>query len=293
MLHILKLDFASLIRERDFDGILALIISKIPLIVTAVIIVVAGAFISKGISKLIIKALVKHRVDPSVHRFISTIVKCILNLVFVLTAFSTLGMNVNSFVAAIAAGGVTAGLGLQQSVSQFASGIQILINHPFRSGDFIDIGSVSGTVKEIRFMYTVLVTIDNKRVIVPNSHITDSNIINFNAEQKRRIDLIYSIAYDADIAKARAAIEKAANNHELIYQDPAPDVAVWEHGQSSINLVCHVWCDSKNYWPVFYYMQEQVKLEFDKEGISIPFNQLDLHITEEALNDKSADKAFR
>lgn len=286
-MNTIKLDLASLIQERDVDGIIALIISKVPLFATAILIILIGLLVARFAGNLIVKGLRLKGIDPSIHNFIKTIVKCIINLIFVLSALSTLGLNINSFVAALAAGGVTAGLGLQQSVSQFASGIQILMNHPFRSGDFIDIGSVSGTVKEIRFMYTVLITLDNKRVIVPNSHITDSNIINFNAEKKRRIDLIYSISYDSDIEKARKAILKAASKCDLIYKDPKSDVAVWEHGQSSINLVCHVWCNSKNYWPVFYHMQEQVKLEFDKEDITIPFNQLDVHVSEEMFSDKT------
>ena len=117
------------------------------------------------------------------------------------------------------AAGITAGLGLQASVSQFASGIQILINHPFKSGDYIDLGTVSGKVHEIKMMYTELITVDNKRVIVPNSHITGSNIINYNSESKRRIDLVFGISYDADIAKAKEVIAQTGRKNELIRAD--------------------------------------------------------------------------
>jgi small conductance mechanosensitive channel len=129
-------------------------------------------------------------------------------------------------------------------------------------------------------MYTTLITLDNRRVIIPNSTITASNIINFNAENMRRIDLIYSVSYDTDIEKAREALIAVAKRNDLIAENPAPLIGVNEHSSSSINLVCMVWCKSNNYWPVFFYMQEEVKKEFDARGIKIPYNQLDVHISE-------------
>lgn len=277
-MEIIKLDFAQLIRDRDFEGIKALTISKLPLIIAVVIIIAVGFFISNLIGKIVVKGLKLKGVDSSVHGFVKTIVTFILKLFFILTALATLGIDVNSFIAALAAGGLTAGFGLQHSISQFASGLQILINHPFRSGDYIDIGSVSGTVREIKIMYTVLTTLDNRRVIVPNSHITESNIINFTAEGNRRIDLQYSVSYSDDIDKAKSAVIAAAGRCNKIFESPAPAVYVSEHGSSSINLVAMIWCNSKNYWEVFYFMQEQVKREFDKAGITIPFSQIDIHI---------------
>ncbi len=276
------LDLAQLIKERDFQGITALLISKIPLLIGAVVILLIGIGVSKLAGKLTIRALVRKNVDPSVHRFIKTIIVFIVNTVFVLTALSTLGLNVNSFLAAIAAGGVAAGLGLQSSVSQFASGLQILVNHPFRSGDYIDIGSVSGIVKEITLMYTALVTLDNKRVIIPNSTITSSNLINYTAEKLRRIDLVYSVSYDADIGKAKQSLLEVARGNERIKENPAPIIAVCEHAASSINIACQVWCDPSDYWEVFYYMQESVKRKFDEDGISIPYSQLDVHLVSNA-----------
>lgn len=281
MLNPLPLDFAQLIKDRDFDGIAALIISKAPIIIEAIAIVVIGFVISNLIGKLVVKALRLKGVDPSIHSFIRTVITLILKFIFILSALSTLNINVNSFIAALSAAVVTAGLGLQSSVSQFASGLQILINHPFRSGDFIDIGSVSGKVQEIRMMYTVLITLDNTRVIVPNSHITDSNIINFNAEKKRRMMMTFSISYDTDIEKARQALLEVAGKTELILDDPEPKVAVKECAASSVDLVGIFWCKSTDYYNTYYYMQENVKLAFDEKGVSIPYGQLDVHIIRE------------
>lgn len=271
----------ELIKSKDFDGIANRIIAKMPQFIAAVVIIVAGIVISKLIGKLVVKAMSAKGVDPSVHSFIKTIVMFIVNLIFVLSALSTLNIDVNSFVTALGAAGVTAGIGLQASISQFASGIQILFNHPFKSGDFVDIGSVSGKVQEIKMMYTVLITPDNKRVIIPNSTITSSNIINYNAENKRRLDLVYSISYNDDIARAKEVILDVVKKNDLILPDPAPVIAVKEHAASSINLACLVWCSGDNYWDAFYSMQEMVKLAFDKNGISIPYGQVDVHIVKE------------
>lgn len=276
-----RLDLAEMIEQRNFDGIMALIISKIPLIVSVVIILVVGFAVSNLIGKLVIKALKAKGVDPSVHSFIRTCITLLLKFAFILSAISTIGVNVSSFLAAIGAAGITAGLGLQSSVSQLASGVQILMNHPFKSGDYVELGTVSGKVHEIKLMYTVLITVDNKQIIIPNSTITSSNIINYNANNRRRLDLVYSVAYDQDIEKVRAAILETIKANNLIFSDPEPIVAVKEHGPSSINFACLIWCKSDDYWNVFYYMQEQVKLAFDKNGIEIPFNQLDVHINKE------------
>lgn len=272
---------AELIKNQDYDGIKALLISKAPAIIAAILIIVIGFIISNLIGKLLVKGLRAKGVDPSIHSFIRTIVTLILKLVFILSALSTLNIDVNSFITALGAAGVTAGIGLQASISQFASGIQILANHPFKSGDYIDIGTVSGKVREIKMMYTVLVTVDNKRVIVPNSTITSSNIINYNAENKRRLDLSFSISYDADIIKAKNVLLDVVRANNLIFTEPEPKIVVSEQAASSVNLNCIIWCSSDDYWDVFYYMQEESKLSFDKNGISIPYGQLDVHIIKE------------
>lgn len=271
----------QLFKAGDYDAIISRFLEKAPSVIAAIVIVVAGYIISKFIGKLVVKALSAKGVDPSIHSFIRTVIMLILNFVFILSALSTIGIDVNSFVTALGAAGITAGIGLQSSISQIASGVQILVNHPFKSGDYIDVGNVSGKVQEIKIMYTVLVTVDNKRVIIPNSYITTNNIINYNAEERRRLDLIFSIAYDADIEKAREVIKQVIAKNNLILTNPEPLIAVKEHAASSVNLACLIWCSSNDYWDVFYYMQESVKVAFDNNSISIPYGQLDVHITKE------------
>ena len=265
----------------EWDDVVKFVVSKAPLLLGAVIIVVVGFVLSNLVGKLVVKGMRARGIDPSIHTFIKTIVVLLLKFAVILSALSTMNVDVNSFIAAIGAAGITAGLGLQASVSQFASGIQILINHPFKSGDYIDLGTVSGKVHEIKMMYTELITVDNKRVIVPNSHITGSTIINYNSESKRRIDLVFGISYDADIAKAKEVIAQTVRKNELILTEPEPIIAVSAQAASSVNISCLVWCHTDDYWNVFYYMQEAVKLAFDENKIAIPYDQLDVHISKD------------
>ncbi len=255
------------------------IIEKVPTLIIAVVVLVLGFFAAKLISNLIVKAMKAKGVDPSVYNFIRRIVSVAINVFAIMSAISMF-FDLSSFVAAIGGAGLAAGLGLQASVSQFVSGIQILINRPFKNGDFVEVNGVSGNVTDIRFMDTVITTVDNKRVIIPNSHITSNHIINYSAEDKRMINLIYSISYSDDIAKAKNVILSVAEKNELILKDPETKVFVDSHGANSINLVAKVWCNVGDYWPVYFRMQEDVKIAFDNNGISIPFNQLDVHITQ-------------
>lgn len=253
------------------------LIEKLPTIAVAVVFFIAGFAVAKLAGKIVVKALEKKNVDPSVYNFIKRIVSASIKL-FVVMTVASMFFDLSSFIAAIGGAGLAAGLGLQASVSQFASGIQILINHPFKTGDFVEVNGVSGSVADIRFMSTVITTSDNKRIIIPNSHITSNHIINYSAEDKRLINLNYSISYSDDIAKAKQVILDIAAKSDLILKDPEPKVFVNAHEASSIQLVAKVWCNVAEYWDVYFMMQEEVKLAFDANGISIPFNQLDVHI---------------
>ena len=250
---------------------------KLPTIIIAVVIVTLGYFLSRVARKLVVKTMKARKVDPSVYNFIKRIVSVSINFIFILSAASMF-INVGSLVAAIGAAGVTAGLGLQATVAQFASGIQILLNHPFKTGDFVELNGVSGSVADIRFMNTVIITPDNKRIVIPNSHITTNHIINYSAENKRRVDFSFSISYSDNIEKAKAVIKEVALSNADILKDPLPEVHVNSHEASSINLTARVWCRVDKYWDVYFAMQENVKIALDKNGICIPFNQLDVHI---------------
>lgn len=251
--------------------------AKLPSIIIAVFLIAVGYFLAKFAKKLVVKAMKAKNVDPSVYNFIKRIVSVGINFIFIMLALSMF-INIGSLLAAVGAAGVTAGLGLQATVAQFASGIQILMNRPFKTGDFVELNSVSGSVADIRFMHTVILTPDNKRITIPNSHITSNHIINYSAENIRRVDFNFSISYSDNIEKAKSVINETALTTEFILKDPAPVVYVQSHEASSISLTARVWCAVDKYWDVYFAMQENVKLALDKNGINIPFNQLDVHI---------------
>ena len=253
------------------------ITSSLPSNIIAVCMIIAGIIISRVAAKIIVKTLSANNVDPSVYNFIKRFVSAGIKFIFVLLAISMF-FDINSIFVALGGAGLVAGLGLQDSVAQFASGIQILINHPFKSGDFVEVNGVSGSVADIRFMNTVIKTADNKKIIIPNSHITTNHIINYSAENTRRVDLMFSISYTDDIQLAKNVILDVIRTNKKILADPEPVVFVNSHEASSICLVSKIWCAGTDYWDVYYSMQENVKIAFDKNGISIPFNQMDVHI---------------
>ena len=260
----------------EFDPI-GKIVDKLPTIILAVIVIILGLLLAKGVSLIIAKALQTRNVDPTVYNFITRFVSAIIKAFSVMTALSMF-FDLSSFFAALGGVGLAAGLGLQSSVSQFASGIQILLNHPFKTGDYVEVNGVAGNVADIRFMNTVINTPDNKRIIIPNSHITSNHIINYSAEEKRLINLTYSIGYDEDISRAKSVILSVALDNELVLKDPEPTVFVNSHEGSAVCLIAKIWVKSPDYWTVFYRMQEDVKLAFDENSIEIPYNQIDVHI---------------
>ena len=250
----------------------------LPNLLGAIITLAVGFWLAKLAGNLLVKGLTAKNVDPAVHPFIRNVVELVIKFGIVLSALSTLGINLSSFITALGAAGVTAGIGLKDSISQFASGLQILISKPFKSGDFIELESVSGKVSEIGFMNTTLNTIDNKRIIIPNSHLTTNNIINYTAENKRRLDLTYSIGYDDDISLAKRVLNEIVTDNAMVLNDPAPVIGVKAHDAHAIEIACLVWCRSDDYWTLFYELQETVKLKFDENGITIPYEQLDVHV---------------
>lgn len=270
--------FFETFKQWSFENLPEKIMDALPHIISFVLVIVVGFWLSNLAGKLLVKILEKNKVDSSMHRFLMRFLVVLLKIVVVVIALEQVGISVNSFIAALGAGGIAAGFGLQNSIAQFASGVQILFNKPFKSGDYIKLGDVEGKVKEIRFMYTTLITNDNKTVVVPNLNVTTNNLINYSAQGTMRIDLIYSIAYSNDIETAKKVLMNVATSNSNVIKNPKPFVGVNEHGASSIDLVLMVWVDSKNYWDTYFRMQEDVKLAFDRNGITIPFSQLDVHL---------------
>ena len=244
----------------DWD-IVNKIISYLPSIIIAVALIVFGFVLAKLASKIIVKTLSANHVDPSVYNFIKRFVSAGIKFIFILFAVSMF-YDVNSIFVALGGAGLAAGIGLQDSVAQFASGIQILINHPFKTGDFVELNGVSGSVADIRFMNTVIKTVDNKKIIIPNSHITTNHIINYSAENTRRVDLLFSISYTDDIQMAKNVILDVIKANSMILTDPEHAVFVNSHESSSVSLVAKIWCSGTDYWDVYFLVNQRIKTNY-------------------------------
>lgn len=246
--------------------------------ITALIIFIIGRSIIKNILKMLTKTIEKRSVDKSLEGFALSISKVLLNILLAITIAAMLGIEMTSFVAILGAASFAVGLALQGSLSNFAGGVLILITKPFRVGDFIEAAGHTGVVKEIQVFYTILTTPDNKTIFIPNGNLSNSSSVNYSANPTRRVDLTFGIGYDDDVIKARELLTKIANDHKMVLKDPAPMVRLSEHGASSVNFVVRAWCNTENYWDVYFDLLETVKLEFDKEKISIPYPQMDVHL---------------
>jgi small conductance mechanosensitive channel len=199
-------------------------------------------------------------------------------LFVIIASLNQLGINTTSLAAILAAAGLAIGLSLQSSLQNFAAGIMLLVFRPFKKGDFIDAGGVAGSVKSIGVFSTIMNTPDNKEIIVPNGNIYSGNIINFSAKETRRVDMKFGIGYGDDLLLAKKLLEEMVAADERILAEPAPQIAVAELGDSSVNFVVRPWVNSSDYWGVMFDFTEAVKLRFDAEGISIPFPQMDVHL---------------
>jgi small conductance mechanosensitive channel len=248
----------------------------------AIIIFIIGKFVVNILVNLVGKLLSRANYDPMLVDFLKSIVKAILMLFVIVAALDQLGVNTTSLVAILGAAGLAIGLSLQGSLQNFAAGVMLLVFKPFKSGDFVDAGGAMGTIKSIGIFTTIMNTPDNKEIIVPNGAIYGGNITNFSAKDTRRVDMVFGIGYGDNLKKAKSVLQEMVEADERILKDPAPQVAVSELGDSSVNFVVRPWVNSGDYWNVMFEFTEEVKLRFDKEGISIPFPQMDVHVHKDA-----------
>jgi len=247
----------------------------------AVIILIIGAWVAKLIKGMITRVLNRKHLDPIIVGFLSNLTYIILLVAVVLAALGRLGVQTTSFVAIIGAAGLAIGLALQGALANFAAGFLMVIFRPFKKGDYIEAGGSAGIVDEIQVFTTVLNTPDNRRVIVPNSKVMGDNITNYSAKDTRRLDLIFGVSYSSDVAKVKQVLQRITDEDPRVLKDPAAQILVGELADSSVNFIMRVWIKSGDYWPFKFDTTEKVKITFDKEGISIPFPQRDVHLFQE------------
>lgn len=238
------------------------------------------------VCRFIIKAVVKglrngkasKKLEPTVAHFLANFVNIVLYIILAVTIIAIMGVPMASVIAAIASAGVAIGLALQGALSNFAGGIMILLFHPFRVGDFIEVGGFSGTVDDIDVFYTFLKTGDNKVVTVPNGSIMSNSVVNYSVNGTRRVELNIGVAYGSDIDRVKAILLEEASKHELVLTDPEPFCRLSAQGDSALNFVLRVWVNTPDYWQVNFDLLEAIHKRLEAEEIEIPFPQVDVHM---------------
>jgi len=255
-------------------------------LIAAILIFIIGKWITGKLTNLITRVLEKNKVDITLTKFLESITYYTLMIVVIIAAAGQLGINTTSFLTIVGAAGLAIGLALKDSLSNFASGVMLVLFHPYRVGDFISAAGVSGNVISITLFNTILNTPDNQRVIVPNSNITSTVITNVTANDTRRVDLVIGIGYDDDIKKAKAILDKIIKEESRVLDTPKTKIAVSELADSSVNFVVRPWVKTSEYWDVYFDLTEKIKITFDDEGISIPYPQQDIHVYNQLADKK-------
>jgi len=244
----------------------------------ALAIFIVGRWISRWLTSLTRKLMTKSNTDVMLVNFMGNLVYTVLILAVVMASLDYLGVQTTSLLAVFGAAGLAIGLALKDSLSNFSSGVMIILFRPFKVGDFIEAGGATGVVEEVRMFATIMRTGDNRQVIVPNGKIYSGTITNYSAKPTRRIDLVFGIGYGDDMAKAKKIIDDIMQQDERILSDPAPGIALGELADSSVNFNVRPWVKSEDYWPVRSDLLEKIKLAFDANGISIPYPQQDVYM---------------
>ncbi len=247
-------------------------------IVVAVLILVIGMWIVKVVMKRFKKGKLIAKVNPAARGFFCSALDVVLKGVVLISACTYVGIPMASVVAVLGSAGVAIGLALQGGLSNIAGGVMLIVTRPFEIGDYVEVAGVDGTVKAIGIYYTILDTVDNKKTVIPNGSVTSSPIINYTTNGTRRLDLEFGVAYNADIDLVKKTLLDIATDHALVLKDPAPSVFMTEHADSAVKFCLRVWVNGADYWTVKADCTEGAKRAFDREGIEIPFPQLDVHL---------------
>ncbi len=246
-------------------------------VLAAIAIFFIGKFAIKKIVLVIKKIMLSANIDLTLVEFLSKVIYFALFIVVILASLNAIGINTTSFLAIFGAASLAIGLALKDSLSNIGAAVLIIIFRPFRVGDFIDAGGASGKVEEINLFSTILATVDNKTVMIPNSSVINSTITNYSNKPSRRVTLSIGVSYNDDLKFVKETLQQIIREDERVLMEPEPLVAVSELAQSSVNFTFRVWVNNDDFWNVNFDMLEKIKITFDEKGISIPFPQMDIH----------------
>lgn len=247
-------------------------------ILSALVLLVVCLVVVKLLMKAVGRLLLRTGIDPGLHSFLKTAIKVILLFLTVLIVAETLGIPMTSLIAVLSVAGLAVSLAIQNSLSNVAGGIQVLTSKPFKVGDYVEVSGTEGHVSEIGIFYTRITTWDNKLIQIPNSQIAGEKIINYTAKPERRVDLKFTVSYDASAETVKQVITQVMGSHPLTLATPEPFVRVSKYGDSSIEYTLRVWCATEDYWTVYFDLLEQVKAAFDKTGVEMTYPHVNVHM---------------
>jgi small conductance mechanosensitive channel len=267
-----------MLNQQTIDKIIDLVLSYLPKLALALVTLFAGLWLIKMFVKFLGRLMTARKIDESLKPFLSTLVKIILTVLLMISVMDMIGIEMTSFIALLGAVGIAIGMALSGSLQHFAGGVLLMIYKPFKRGDFIEAQDQKGTVREVGIFNTIINTVDNKTVFIPNGPLSTGTIVNYTTEDTRRVDLVFGISYKDDIDKAKKILETIMNNDQRILKEPAPVIGVAELAASSVNIALRVWTANADYFDIEFYLKETVKKEFDKQNITIPFPQMDVNV---------------
>jgi small conductance mechanosensitive channel len=247
-------------------------------LIGAIVALLVGLWVIGTLTRFMARMMKKRDMDPSLTSFFRSLVNILLKVALVISIAGMVGIEMTSFIAILGAAGLALGLALSGTLQNFAGGVMLLIFKPFKVGDVVEAQGYTGKIKEIRIFNTIMLTPDNRTIIIPNSGLSTGSITNFSTEPQRRVDMTFGIGYGDDTDKGKEVIMKLIEADERILKDPEPFVAVSELADSSVNFVVRVWVMAENYWGVYFDMQEKIYKTFNNEGLNIPFPQMDVHV---------------
>jgi small conductance mechanosensitive channel len=258
------------------DQGISLVMTYAPKLVLAIITLVVGLWLINRFVGVLDKKIGAK--DPTLNKFLCGLTSAVMKVMLLISVASMIGIATTSFIAVIGAAGLAIGLALQGSLANFAGGVLILIFKPFKVGDTIEAQGFHGAVTEIQILYTVVDTFDNRRIVIPNGSLSNATLVNVSIYKNRRCDMTFGIHYDDDIDKAKAILQRLFEEDERSLKDPEPRICVGSLGDNSVNLMFRPWVATDDLWPYYWDMHEKVKKAFDKEGITIPYPQRDMHM---------------
>ena len=250
-------------------------------ILRAVLVLAVGVVVIKLIQRAVERILSRNASLAPIHRYLRSAVSIVLWLLLALVLLGSLGVELTSIIALLSVAGLAVSLALQNTLSNLAGGIMLLVSKPMTIGDYVEIGSVSGTVSMIGLSYSTLVTVENKEIYIPNSQLSSATIINYTRLGRRRMELTFSASYDDPAEAVKAALQEAVDQFPAILQDPAPEIRLCGYGDSGVNYLVRAWTATGDYWDTYYRLLEAVLPAFRRHGVSMPYPQMDIHLRQE------------